>query len=70
VIGIYNSGFGDQTNPSSVEPTAGTLAYNAKTYGSVESHGVSPNGDTLWILQSHPPTTDTGLLKTGAGPVL
>jgi len=57
VIGIYNSGFGDQGNPSSVEPTAGTfftLAYNAKKYGPSEATGVSPNGGTLWILQSHP----------------
>jgi hypothetical protein len=55
VVPIYNSGFGDQANPSSVETTRGvfvTAAYNAKKYASSEGNGTSPSGGSLWLLQS------------------
>ena len=50
VVPIYNSGSGDQGNPSSVETSAGTfltLGYNAKT------KAASPSGGTLWVIESH-----------------
>jgi hypothetical protein len=53
---IYNSGHGDQANPSSVEVSNGrffTLAYNAKEKSTVEGGGKSPNGGSLWIMQSY-----------------
>ncbi|MDG4825644.1 exo-alpha-sialidase [Asanoa sp. WMMD1127] len=53
---IYNSGSGDQANPSSVEVSSGrflTLAYNAKPKSTVEGGGASPNGGSLWIMQSY-----------------
>lgn len=55
VVPIYNSGFGDQGNPSSVETTPGvfiTAAYNAKKYASSEGNGTSPSGGSLWLLES------------------
>lgn len=55
VVPIYNSGFGDQANPSSVETTPGTFltaAYNAKKYASSEGTGTSPSGGSLWLVQS------------------
>ena len=50
VVPLYNSGSGDQGNPSSVETTPGTfltLGYNAKT------KAASPTGGTLWVIESH-----------------
>jgi hypothetical protein len=50
VVPIYNSGAGDQGNPSSVEIAYGTyltLGYNAKP------KTVSPTGGTLWVMESH-----------------
>jgi hypothetical protein len=50
VVPIYNSGSGDQANPSSVEISPGTfltLGYNAKT------KAASPSGGTLWLIESH-----------------
>jgi hypothetical protein len=55
VLPIYNSGFSDQANPSSVEVSPGTFftfAYNAKKYASSEGNGTSPSAGTLWILQT------------------
>jgi hypothetical protein len=55
VVPIYNSGFGDQANPSSVETAPGvfiTAAYNAKKYASSEGNGTSPSGGSLWLLES------------------
>ncbi|MEV4535050.1 exo-alpha-sialidase [Asanoa sp. NPDC049518] len=54
-VPIYNSGSGDQANPSSVEVSAGrffTLAYNAKPKSTVEGGGASPNGGSLWVMES------------------
>jgi hypothetical protein len=56
VIAIYNSGFSDQGNPSSVETAPGTFltaAYNAKQYSTTEGPGTSPSGGTLWLLKSN-----------------
>ncbi|MGM1060439.1 sialidase family protein [Saccharothrix sp. Mg75] len=50
VVPLYNSGSGDQANPSSVEISPGTfitLGYNAKPKSS------SPTGGTLWVVESH-----------------
>lgn len=55
VVPIYNSGFGDQANPSSVETAPGTFltaAYNAKKRATSEGAGTSPSGGSLWLLQS------------------
>ncbi|WP_433063657.1 sialidase family protein [Dactylosporangium sp. CS-033363] len=52
---IYNSGTSDQANPSSVETSGGnylTLAYNAKPKSTTEGNGMSPNGGSLWVMQS------------------
>ncbi|WP_433222249.1 sialidase family protein [Dactylosporangium sp. CS-047395] len=52
---IYNSGSSDQANPSSVETSSGTyftLAYNAKPKSTTEGNGMSPNGGSLWVMQS------------------
>ena len=49
VLPIYDSGYNDQANPSSVEIAAGsylTAGYNAKP------KDVSPQGGTLWLLHS------------------
>ncbi|WP_210407940.1 sialidase family protein [Allokutzneria sp. NRRL B-24872] len=50
VLPLYNSGHGDQANPSSVEIAPGTfltLGYNAK------KKSASPSGGTLWVIESH-----------------
>ncbi|RKR86499.1 hypothetical protein BDK92_0729 [Micromonospora pisi] len=50
VLPIYNSGYADQGNPSSVEIASGTyltLGYNTKPKTQ------SASGGTLWVLESH-----------------
>jgi hypothetical protein len=50
VVPIYNSGYADQANPSSVEIASGTfltLGYNAKP------KSLSSTGGTLWVMESH-----------------
>lgn len=55
IVPIYNSGFWDQANPSSVETSPGvflTAGYNAKQKAAAEGPGRSPSGGTLWLLET------------------
>jgi hypothetical protein len=56
VIPIYDSGFNDQGNPSSAEVRPGvfiTAAYNAKQYAATETATTSPDGGSLYALETH-----------------